>query len=64
MWLTMGFETPLFIAVSVWAFVCVGARRYVWAGLLCGMGMGLRGDGAIVLVLCCCGFILEIRDGD
>ncbi len=63
MWLTMGFETPLFIAVSLWAFVCVGARRYAWAGVLCGIGMGLRGDGAIVLgVVTIWISILAIRD--
>ncbi|NJM40705.1 MAG: hypothetical protein HC853_08005 [Anaerolineae bacterium] len=59
MWLTMGFETPLFIAVSLWAFVCVGARRYVGAGVLCGIGMGLRGDGAIVLGVCVIGTIVQ-----
>lgn len=51
-WLTMGFETPLFTAAALWAFVCVDARRPVPAGLLAGLGLGLRGDGAIVLALC------------
>lgn len=51
MWLTMGFETPLFIAVSLWAFVCVERKRILYAGLLGGICLGLRGDGAIVVGL-------------
>ena len=53
LWLTLGFETPLFIAVSLWAFGCVVWRRPVLAGLLCGIAMGLRGDGVIVLGVAC-----------
>lgn len=49
LWLTLGFETPFFIAVSLWAFGCVVWRRPMLAGLLCGIAMGLRGDGIIVL---------------
>ena len=52
MWLTVGFEAPLFIALSLGAFVCVQAERLTWAGLLCGIGLGLRGDGVIVLGIC------------
>lgn len=52
LWLTVGFETPLFMAAALWAFVCVDARKPVLAGLLVGLGMGLRGDGAIVAGLC------------
>ena len=63
MWLTMGFETPLFIAIALWAFVCVDARRYAWAGVLCGIGMGLRGDGVLVSgIVLLWVFVLEIRD--
>lgn len=51
-WLTMGFETPLFVAATLWAFACVNARRPVLAGVLAGIGLGLRGDGAIALALC------------
>jgi hypothetical protein len=47
-WLTLGFETPLFIAVALLAFLCVDARRDVWAGVLCGLAIGLRGDGFII----------------
>ena len=52
MWLTVGFEAPLFIAISLGAFVCVQAHRLTWAGLLCGIALGLRGDGVIVLGMC------------
>lgn len=52
MWLTMGFETPLFIAAALWAFICVDARKPALAGLLAGLSIGLRGDGAIVAGLC------------
>lgn len=51
MWLTMGFETPLFIAAALWAFVCVERRRVVYAGVLGGICLGLRGDGVIVVGL-------------
>ena len=49
LWLTIGFETPLFIAVSLWAFVCVQRRQRILAGVLSGIALGLRGDGIIVL---------------
>lgn len=52
LWLTVGFETPLFMAAALWAFVCVDARKPAPAGALAGLGMGLRGDGAIVVGLC------------
>lgn len=52
LWLTVGFETPLFMAAALWAFVCVDARKLALAGLLSGLGMGLRGDGVIVAGLC------------
>ncbi|PJF48474.1 MAG: hypothetical protein D6709_00915 [Chloroflexi bacterium] len=52
LWLTVGFETPLFMAAALWAFVCVDARKPALAGLLAGLGVGLRGDGAIVVGLC------------
>jgi hypothetical protein len=48
-WLTVGFETPLFMALATWAFACTDARRPALAGVLAGLGMGLRGDGAIVV---------------
>lgn len=47
-WLTMGFETPLFIAVALLAFLCTDAKRDVWAGVLAGVAIGLRGDGFII----------------
>jgi len=54
LWLTMGFETPLFIAVSVWAAwaMSLAHRRTgaLLAGVLCGVAMGLRGDGILVLM--------------
>lgn len=52
LWLTVGFETPLFIAAALWAFVCADADQPLPAGLLAGLGVGLRGDGAIVAGLC------------
>lgn len=52
LWLTVGFETPLFIAAALWSFVCVDARKPALAGLLAGIGIGLRGDGTIVAGLC------------
>ena len=52
LWLTLGFEAPLFIALALSAFVAVQRRQWVWAGVLCGLGLGLRGDGAIVLGVC------------
>lgn len=56
-WLTLGFETPLFMAVALLAFVAVGApalgaRWLALAGALCGLALGLRGDAVIVLGLC------------
>jgi hypothetical protein len=51
MWLTMGFETPLFIACALWAFVCVDTKRVVYSGILGGICLGLRGDGMIVVGL-------------
>jgi hypothetical protein len=51
MWLTMGFETPLFIAVALLAFLCADATRDACAGVLCGLAIGLRGDGFIVVAL-------------
>jgi hypothetical protein len=48
-WLTVGFETPLFMALSAWALFCAESKRPAWAGALAGLGLGLRGDGAIVL---------------
>lgn len=50
-WLTVGFETPLFLAVALWAFVCAGRQRVLAAGVLLGIAVGLRGDGALVAVL-------------
>ena len=47
-WLTVGFETPLFMALAAWSFVCTDARRPALAGALAGLSIGLRGDGAIV----------------
>ena len=47
-WLTVGFETPLFMALATWSFAYTDARRPALAGVLAGLGMGLRGDGAIV----------------
>jgi hypothetical protein len=49
MWLTLGFETPLFLAVATLAFVCIAHEKSTLTGLLLGVAMGLRGDGAIVL---------------
>jgi hypothetical protein len=48
-WLTVGFETPLFMALSTWALFFAESERPAWAGALAGLGLGLRGDGAIVL---------------
>jgi len=48
-WLTVGFETPLFMALSTWALFFADGERPAWAGALAGLGLGLRGDGAIVL---------------
>ena len=50
-WLTMGFETPLFTAVTLAAFVLVASKRWVWAGIVGGVALGLRGDGVIVMGL-------------
>lgn len=50
-WLTLGFETPAFIAVALLAFWCVETRRDVLAGVLCGLAIGLRGDGFIITAL-------------
>jgi hypothetical protein len=47
-WLTLGFETPLFIAVALFTFLAVDGRKPIWAGVGAGVAVGLRGDGAIV----------------
>lgn len=63
LWLTMGFETPLFIAVAIWAAWALGLRwqrgGVVLAGGLCGVAMGLRGDGVLLLLVI--GFTLLMR---
>jgi hypothetical protein len=51
LWLTIGFETPLFIAVALWAFALAAENRLVGAGALAGIALGLRGDGALVLAV-------------
>jgi hypothetical protein len=50
-WLTIGFETPLFMALAGWALFCAGHDRPGWAGALTGLGLGLRGDGALVFAI-------------
>jgi hypothetical protein len=50
-WLTVGFETPLFMALASWALFCAGRDQPGWAGALAGLGLGLRGDGALILVI-------------
>ena len=50
-WLTLGFETLLFIAVALYMFLAADARKPVWVGLGAGVAVGLRGDGAIVAVI-------------
>ncbi len=50
-WLTLGFETPLFIAVALFTYLAVDSHRPVWAGIGAGIALGLRGDGAIVLAV-------------
>ncbi len=50
-WLTIGFETPLFMALASWALFCAGRERPGLAGTLAGLGLGMRGDGALVLVI-------------
>ena len=47
-WLTLGFETPLFMAVALFTFLAADARKPVWVGVGAGVAVGLRGDGAIV----------------
>jgi hypothetical protein len=47
-WLTLGFETPLFMAVALFTFLAADAQRPAWAGIGAGVAVGLRGDGAIV----------------
>jgi hypothetical protein len=49
LWLTVGFETPLFLAVALGAFLFFGKGQRAWAGVLCGFAFGLRGDGGLVL---------------
>ena len=64
-WLTMGFETPLFTAVALVAFVMVVRARPVLAGIAGGIAMGLRGDGVIVVGLLAIGcWLLPILGKD
>lgn len=51
MWLTVGFETPLFVAVALLLFLALDVERYALAGLCAGVAVGLRGDGLVVLGL-------------
>jgi hypothetical protein len=51
LWLTMGFETPLFLAVAIFAFALADYGALFLAGALCGIAIGLRGDGMIVLAI-------------
>lgn len=46
-WLTIGFETPTFMAVSIWALTAARRGSLLTAGILVGAAMGLRGDGAL-----------------
>jgi arabinofuranosyltransferase len=57
-WLTVGFETPLFIALSLLCFLLVQRRAWVAAGVVCGMAIGLRGDGFIVTAVAMQGAIV------
>ena len=61
LWLTVGFETPVFLALVLGAFVLMDEaqcssnalllRRWVVAGALFGLALGLRGDAAIPLLI-------------
>ncbi|MDW8395328.1 MAG: hypothetical protein RMM31_03705 [Anaerolineae bacterium] len=62
-WLTLGFETLPFLATSVWAIVLTQSRQLVWAGMLLGFGIGLRGDGALVALVCGLHALREARTG-
>ncbi|MCS7087322.1 MAG: hypothetical protein NZL91_01285 [Thermoflexales bacterium] len=48
LWLTVGFETPLFLALATWTLIAAQAGRAFVAGLLNGIAIGLRGDAALV----------------
>jgi hypothetical protein len=50
-WLTVGFETPLFLAVALLALLAADVRRPVLAGLCASIALGLRGDGFVVLAV-------------
>jgi hypothetical protein len=50
LWLTVGFETPLFLAVALGAFLFFGKGHRAWASALCGIAFGLRGDGGVVWI--------------
>lgn len=51
LWLTLGFETPLFLALAVWSLIAARAGRAWIAGVLGGIALGLRGDAALVLLI-------------
>ncbi len=48
-WLTLGFETPLFLFITLLVFLAVDDGRLVLAGIGAGIALGLRGDGFVVL---------------
>lgn len=48
---TLGSETPLYLALCVWAFALAARRRYALAGACAGLAFLARGDGALVALV-------------
>lgn len=51
-WLTIGFETPLFIALVLTIALLLHHEKVFPAGLLMGVACGLRGDAFLLVVWC------------
>lgn len=60
-WLTIGFETPAFLAAAIWSLVAADRRWAVAAGLLAAVGIGLRGDGILVAAIAMFVLLLQSR---
>jgi len=44
---TLGSETPLYLALCLWAFALAAHKRYALAGVCAGLAFVARGDGAL-----------------
>jgi hypothetical protein len=61
--ITIGSETPLYLALCLGAFVCFEMRRYSACAALCALAVLTRGDGVLVAALIALAFAWRHRAG-